>query len=228
MTQFEDNLHPRLRRTLDPRKSGSTVHRLRLKRFEIFREFIADLPRPVQVLDLGGEEVFWKQMGLVDPSDIRVTLLNRYLDTASGAAFTPYLGDATAMPEFEDQSFEVVFSNSVIEHVGDWEAQGRMAEESMRVGKRYFIQTPNKYFPIEPHFLVPFFQFYPLSLRVWLLQRFHLGWYPAIPDRETAREHIRSHRLLDRRELVKLFPGCRIFEEKIFGLTKSYIAMSPE
>lgn len=57
------------------------------------------------------------------------------------------------MKQFQDNEFDAVFSNSVIEHVGDYEAQRQMANEIMRVGKRYFVQTPNFYFPIEPHIL---------------------------------------------------------------------------
>ena len=63
------------------------------------------------------------------------------------------------MDFFKDKSFDAVFSNSVIEHVGTFEDQKMMANEVIRVTNFYFIQTPNLYFPIEPHFLVPFFQF---------------------------------------------------------------------
>ncbi len=225
MPEYEDELHPRLRRWINPRQRGTTTDRLRRRRFEVFLDFVADLPRPLRILDLGGEEVFWHRMGLTDPGQVRVTLLNRYPVPVQLDGFSAHLGDATAMPEFAGESFDIVFSNSVIEHVGNWEAQQRMADETMRVGRRYFVQTPNRYFPLEPHFLLPFFQFYPLWLRVWLMRRFHLGWYRPIPDLEVARRHILAHRLLSRAELVALFPGCRIYEEKVAGLTKSLAAM---
>jgi 2-polyprenyl-3-methyl-5-hydroxy-6-metoxy-1,4-benzoquinol methylase len=73
------------------------------------------------------------------------------------------------MPQFQNDEFDIVFSNSVIEHVGSYEEQNLMASEVRRVGKRYFIQTPNLFFPIEPHFLFPFFQFLPLDYRVTLI-----------------------------------------------------------
>ncbi|HWS70973.1 MAG TPA: class I SAM-dependent methyltransferase, partial [Thermoanaerobaculia bacterium] len=64
-------------------------------------------------------------------------------------------------------------SNSVLEHVADMPA---MAREIRRVGRRWYVQTPNRWFPVEPHFLVPFFQFLPIATRAWLLTRFDLGW----------------------------------------------------
>jgi hypothetical protein len=98
-----------------------------------------------------------------------------------------------------------------------------MAEEVRRVGKRYFVQTPNLYFPIEPHFVFPLFQFLPIWLRVWLVTHFDLGWYAKIPDRDRALKEVSSIRLLTKKKLRKLFPQARIFEEKYLGLTKSYI-----
>jgi hypothetical protein len=124
----------------------------------------------------------------------------------------------------DDRSFDIVFSNSVIEHVGDHHDQLRMAEEVRRVGKRYFVQTPNKYFPIEPHFLFPFFQFLPLGLRVRLMQNFHLGWFPKTPERQKAREIVTGIRLLDRCEFRSLFPDATIYDEKVLGITKSFVA----
>jgi 2-polyprenyl-3-methyl-5-hydroxy-6-metoxy-1,4-benzoquinol methylase len=79
------------------------------------------------------------------------------------------------MRQFRDHQFDVVYSNSVIEHVGDLDDMRRMAQEIQRVGKRYFLQTPNRYFPIEPHFVFPFFQFLPRPVQISLVQKFRLG-----------------------------------------------------
>ena len=76
----------------------------------------------------------------------------------------PDVGDAVDMPGISDGAFDVVFSNSVIEHVETYENQRRMAAEIRRVGRRYFVQTPNRHFPLEPHFLVPGFQLLPYPL----------------------------------------------------------------
>ena len=99
-----------------------------------------------------------------------------------------------------------------------------MAKEVRRVGKRYFVQTPNKYFPLEPHFLFPLFQFLPINIRVLLLQNFRLGWFSKTPDQAKAREIVESIRLLDKREFISLFPNAELYEEKTFGMTKSFVA----
>ena len=99
-----------------------------------------------------------------------------------------------------------------------------MAEEVRRVGKRYFVQTPNRYFPIEPHFLIPWFQFLPLTVKVFLIRDFNLGWYPKTRDRQKALARVTSINLLSRRELKALFPTARVYQEKFFGLTKSFVA----
>jgi hypothetical protein len=98
-----------------------------------------------------------------------------------------------------------------------------MAREVKRVGMRYFVQTPNKYFPIEPHFLFPCFQFLPVPVRTWLLQHFHLGWRGRVADPQAARASVNSVRLLTRAELTDLFPEASLFEEKLLGLTKSFV-----
>jgi len=87
-----------------------------------------------------------------------ITLVNLEPENASLPNTTSIAGDARKI-EAEDSRVDVVFSNSVIEHVGANQDQMQMAQEVRRVGKRYFIQTPNKYFPLEPHFLFPLFQF---------------------------------------------------------------------
>ncbi|MEO7648000.1 MAG: methyltransferase type 11, partial [Gemmatimonadaceae bacterium] len=123
-----------------------------------------------------------------------------------------------------DAEFDVVFSNSVIEHLGNFAAQMRMANEVRRVGKRYFIQTPNLFFPLEPHFLVPGFQFFPLGLRAWMVSSFDVGWYRRIPDLHQARAEVESVRLLSRTDLRRLFPEARIYKERFAGIVKSFVA----
>ncbi|MEH2169146.1 MAG: class I SAM-dependent methyltransferase [Nostoc sp.] len=127
------------------------------------------------------------------------------------------------MENFQSNEFDIVFSNSVIEHVGDYDRQCQMANEVMRVGKGYFVQTPNLFFPIEPHFVFPLFQFMPINLRVWLLTNFALGWYDKVTDKQLATRIATSIKLLNKRKFLNLFPGAKLYEEKFFGLTKSFI-----
>jgi hypothetical protein len=112
----------------------------------------------------------------------------------------------------------------VIEHVGGAADQKRMADEVQRVGRRYFVQTPNRYFPIEPHFLFPGFQFLPEAAQVFLLSHFRLGTYEIVRDRDYARTLVREIRLLSLSEFRRLFPQATIHRERLVGLTKSFIA----
>lgn len=207
----------------DNRNQNSLATKMRKKRTAFFEELLAPLEKPIRILDVGGTEQFWKMFAESD--DKLITLLNLEAASVSLSNCVSVEGDACHL-DFTDGSFDVVFSNSVIEHVGGYEDQAQMAKEACRVGKRYFVQTPNKYFPIEPHFVFPFYQFLPFSLRVWLLQNFNLGWFQKTPSKFDAEQIVSSIRLIDKREFSRLFPEAKIYEEKIFGLTKSFVAYS--
>ena len=120
--------------------------------------------------------------------------------------------------------FDIVFSNSVIEHVGGPDDWRRMADEIRRVGKSYFVQTPNRYFPIEPHYMFPFFQFLPLGVKAWLLENFALDWGGRAATHERALQLARGVELLPFREFSAMFPGAAIYRERVLGLTKSFTA----
>lgn len=214
----------RISKIVDNSDQTSYAAKLRRKRFRLFLELLVDIPKPVKVLDIGGTQRFWEVMGFINQPDVHITLLNLDRQEVNYDNFSSVIGDATNLTGIKDQEFNAVFSNSVIEHVGDYQQQKRMAQEVQRVGQRYFVQTPNYYFPIEPHFLFLGFQWLPLSTRTWLLQHFNLGWIPRIPEVEEAKKVVESTRLLRKKEFVALFPGATIYEEKFFGLTKSFIA----
>jgi hypothetical protein len=214
-----------IRTLADNSDTGSVATRMRRRRFQIFQSLLGTLNGQVEILDIGGTRQFWDLMLPNHPQNIRVTLLNIEHQETSGRQFVSAVGDARSMPQYGRESYDVVFSNSVIEHVGDYENQRRMANEIRRVGKRYFVQTPNKRFPLEPHFLFPFFQYLPLGTRAWLVNRFDVGWYRKIPDRDRARAEVESIQLLTRKRFAALFPGATIHDEKLFGLTKSFTAL---
>jgi SAM-dependent methyltransferase len=122
-------------------------------------------------------------------------------------------GDARALP-FEPDSFEIAYSNSLVEHLHP-DDRPRFAGEICRVAGRYWVQTPNRYFPIEPHVLLPGFQFLPAGARKRL-------WRLGMP--RTPYEPIE---LLGAAELRRLFPDAVILRERFAGLTKSLIAAGP-
>jgi hypothetical protein len=211
------------RSVADSRNAESFAMKLRRKRFALFNALLAPLPRPLSVLDVGGEQVFWERMGIAADSNLRFVIYNVFKDEVTHPNFTSMAGDARDMKEFADKQFDVVFSNSVIEHVGSYEQQSRMAGEVRRVGKRFFLQTPNRYFPVEPHFLFPFFQFLPVRLRVFLIRHLNITYSRKKWTEEEALEIVREIRLLTARELRAMFPGAAIHRERLLGLTKSFM-----
>jgi hypothetical protein len=216
------------KRFADNTNDQSVATRLRRKRFQILLTMLRDSLGPTSILDIGGTYNYWDLMtaGLSLDPQLHITLLNTESPPVPRPNFTALVGDGRALPQFADNQFDIVFSNSTIEHVGTFVDQRRMADEVRRLGRRYYIQTPNRYFPIEPHFVFPFFQFLPIALRVWLIQHFNLGWHSRIYDRQAALREVTSIRLLTGGEFAQLFPEATIFEEKFYGLVKSFVAYS--
>lgn len=195
---------------------------MRRKRFVCFERLISSLPRPLRVLDVGGTQEFWEKMAFVS-DDVQITVYNLSITPISYPGLISMVGDARNMREFADKEFDLVFSNSVIEHVGDISQQRQMAQEVQRVGKRYWVQTPNRSFPIEPHVLLPLFQFFPFGLKVFILTHYRSPWGWKIASEQEAKNYVRAIRLLTEKELRDLFPGAKIYKEKFFGLTKSFV-----
>jgi hypothetical protein len=209
--------------------AGSFSNRSRTRRFSHFADLVErlqrELDRPVSVLDVGGTNSFWELRGWAGRSDVRVTTANLIQEAQTHSNITPRVCDATDLSEFGDGAFDIVFSNSVIEHLRTYEAQSAMASEVRRVAPRYWVQTPNFWFPVEPHFLTPAWHWMPRRARIALLQRHRFGWRGPCPDPEVARMTVEEVRLMRRRELVRLFPEARLVEERFGPLVKSFVAV---
>jgi SAM-dependent methyltransferase len=112
---------------------------------------------------------------------------------------------------FGDDEFDIAFSNAVIEHVGSREDQRRFVHELCRVAPRVFVATPNRWFPVEVHTLVPF-----------------VHWLPRnASDRVFAALHRRDWHgveLLGGRELLGLFPEEAMPRVVDRGMTISVVA----
>ena len=121
-----------------------------------------------------------------------------------------------------------MFSNSVIEHVGDGATQSRFASEAMRVGRRFWVQTPNRWFPVEQHMLTPFVHLMPRVLSALIVRRFTVWQWthkPTEDRRQSYVEHfLRDIRLLTATDMRRLFPGAQIRKERFLLFTKSLIA----
>jgi hypothetical protein len=207
----------------NPRSLGFKFRAKRLQEFEsLFFNYFSG-KESIKILDLGGTDNFWQQSTLLEHPGLRITLLNLHLEQTSHPAIRSAQGDATNLQDYAEGSFDLVFSNSVIEHLYTLENQKKMASEIRRVGKTYFIQTPNAYFPVESHYALPFAQYYPKSLLFFVLTKTKLSRLTRWKA-DDARQYIEEIRLLNAREMSSLFPGSTLLKEKVMGLTKSITA----
>ena len=204
---------------------GSLSNRLRDRRFAIFERAVSALERPFKILDLGGTNQFWENRGWAGRDGVHVVIANLDLEERRHGNIEPVVADATDLRMFANRSFDLVFSNSVIEHLRTFDAQQAMASEIRRLSCRYWVQTPNYWFPIEPHFLFPGWQWLPQDLRVAIIRRRRIGWRGPVPELAQAREAVSEIRLLRRHELRHLFPDACIKAERFCGLVKSWIAV---
>ncbi len=174
------------------------------------------------VLDVGGAPGTWTSVR-VRP---KLTMLNVQRSTASPETLdvVEVVGDGRRLP-FPDQAFDVVFSNSVIEHVGGIEDQRLFAQEIMRVGRSFYVQTPNRWFLVEPHVLTPLVHYFPKGIRRRLLRNFTLWGLITRPSPEYVQGFVDSTRLITARELSEMFPRAELHRERVAGLTKSLMVV---
>ncbi|MFP3942314.1 MAG: class I SAM-dependent methyltransferase [Alphaproteobacteria bacterium] len=204
-----------------------TVNRFRRARGRILRRQIDTLRsrkgRDLHILDVGGRPGYWENIGV--DGIARIVLLNvsaaeverkRKFDL-----FENRIGDARDLRNFDDGSFDLVHSNSVIEHVGLWDDMCRMAAECMRVGAAGWVQTPAWEFPVEPHYRLPAVHWLAQPARRAALRLSKTYGKLAIRDR---RRHVDRINLLSGDEVRALFPGARIWVERFLLLPKSYVA----
>ena len=213
----------------NPRSVGS---RLRLRRMAHLMPLIESVFRQkgsVKILDVGGTSTYWGILSqdYLASRRVEITLLNLpgELHNSSSPPFSVVEGDACDVADFADNSFDLVHSNSVLEHVGDWVRMKAFAHEVKRLAPRYFVQTPNYWFPIEPHFMCPFFHWLPEPVRVRLLLRTGLGHYPRAESVDVAVSAVQGARLLNRSMLASLFPDATIVTERVALLAKSLMAV---
>lgn len=208
---------------LNPSSAFSINQYFRKKRFLFFLNLLKTIKsdRTIQILDIGGTETYWERMGFSSDETVHITLLNLELLQIRNSSFTSVQANACDLSRYPDDQFDIVFSNSVIEHLFTFENQQKMANEVRRVGKNFYVQTPNYYFPLEPHWLFPFFQFLPFNVRVFLTQNFSLGHHPKCKDKAAAIERVKEVQLLSEKQMKRLFPEGKVYRERFLGLTKS-------
>jgi SAM-dependent methyltransferase len=171
-----------------------------------------------KVIDLGGTTKFWVNF----PFPLDITIVN--LPGEAGPPIEQDLhkirvveGDACDVDFASDNSYDIAFSNSVIEHVGPEEKQEQLAREARRLAPRYWVQTPSIWFPIEAHNHMPFWWFYPEPAKAYFIER----WRRKVP---AWTEMIEGTTVLSKGALQAYFPEAKIITERYVGITKSYIA----
>jgi SAM-dependent methyltransferase len=180
----------------------------------------------MQIPDIGGYPWFWTESETA--MSFRITVLNTKFPPAAQdyrkAGIELVLGDATAL-DYADGAFDIVFSNSVVEHVGGFEKQVTFAKEVRRMGRGYWILTPAREFPIGPHLLAPFIHWLPRRMHSPWLVRHCTGWgVMQRPSKNEIQTILSEVRLLSGSEVRRLFPDATVFTERFFGLPKSYVA----
>lgn len=196
----------------------------RPRRKKAFMQLFPEVAQGAKVLDVGGTAGWWTQDF---PQKVNVSIVNIDDDLKQEVirhGFSFYQADGRALP-FEDKEFDLIFSNSVIEHVGDFSDQARFAGETMRCSRKLYLQTPNKWFPVEPHLMTVFVQWLPFKIARRMLRYCSLWGWIARPSQQQIDEFLLSTRLLTRSEMKQLFPNAEIKEEKFLGMTKSFIVI---
>ena len=183
----------------------------------------------VNIIDIGGTAAYWSIVPrkYLDRHRVTITIVNLPHPEVpkDHGPFKFVAGDGCDLVGFADQSFHIAHSNSVVEHVGDWTHMVRFAKELSRVATKWFIQTPNYWFPIEPHCMTPLFHWLPGPTRMWLVSHFQLGHWDQAKNMDEAVQIVDSARLLNKKMLQELFQEAQIQTERFLGMPKSFIAV---
>lgn len=215
---------------------ASLSQSFRAKRNVRLRELIAQIHRQrggVRILDLGGTVAYWRRVGtdFLREHGAHVEVLNRTSSELRAEGMIPDLfstsvGDACDLSHIKDSAFDLVHSNSVIEHVGSWSNMKAFAGEARRVANAYYIQTPYHWFPIDPHHpRSPLIHWLPRQVQARLLTGLPISHVGRIKTMDEAYSHIDHRSLLDGKQFTFLFPDAEIVSERVFGLTKSMVAV---
>jgi hypothetical protein len=201
--------------------------RTRAARWRLFAELFPDIER-LRVIDLGGTVEAWRRAP-VTPAHVTVLNLLEPGDSAD-PRLVPVTGDACAAREVLERAgaetrYDLVFSNSLLEHVGGHAQRSALAREAHALADRHWVQTPYRYFPVEPHWLFPGLQFLPLAARSKVAARWPLA-HSRPDDPATAMSEVQWTELVGVAELRAYFPTSQVHRERVAGLTKSITAVA--
>jgi len=177
------------------------------------------------ILDVGGTASNWELL----EARPAITLLNTHpVAAADRHSRFQYVEASGTDLDFPDASFDIAFSNSVIEHVGSRAAQRRFAAELLRVAREIWLQTPARRFFFEPHLLTPFIHFLPPRWQRRLARNFSVWGWLTRPSPDAVERMLAELNLLDAETLRGLFPGCELQRERFLGFTKAFVVVRTE
>lgn len=204
---------------------GSLGAQARMRRWEVFASTFPGIEQ-MRVIDLGGTVESWRRAPVQPRGVVVVNLLEPgETDTPS---LVPVLGDACRARAVLDDNgidpaFDLVFSNSLLEHVGGHANRSALASEVRALAPRHWVQTPYRFFPVEPHWVFPMMQFLPVAARARVATRWPLAHSRPESDAEALAE-VQWTELIGVTELRGYFPESQVVKERMGGLVKSIVA----
>ena len=204
-------------------------YKSRLKKLELFNKVMSPT-QDTKILDIGAEispmgnrglqlidSYSWKEnITATNISEDHISLINKHYPQIKTKA-----ADACNLP-WPDKSFDVIYCNAVIEHVGDFARQKKMASEIMRVGKRWFVTTPNRWYPFEFHMRLPFVTWLPGYAYLWCGKIVH---YNHISKKYVFWSKYEHLRLLSAGEMKECFSSSQIVKQKITFMPETIISI---
>ena len=201
----------------------------RTRKLELFNKLM-NPTKEMKILDIGAEinptneniiqfidSYSWNNnVSAINLSSEHISLIKQYYPEVDAR-----VGDACALP-WEDKHFDIVYSNAVIEHLGSFEKQKKMAAEIMRVGKSWFITTPNRWYPFEFHMRLPFV--------TWLPRNGYIRFGQLISYNRVERKYMTGIkrdglRLITAKELKHYFPSSRIIKQRVTFMAETLICV---
>jgi len=181
----------------------------------------------IKIVDLGGSEDYWINIfgiKFLKKINAKITIINIDNLKIKKTEIFDFLKQDACNSTFDDSYFDLAFSNSVIEHVGNFKKQILFAKEHLRLAKFYYCQTPNKSFFMDPHTFVPYFFYLNKNIQIFLLKNFSLGNYQKAKNNKEAKKIIKETQMLSFNDFKYLFAEKEITIEKFLFMNKSFIA----
>lgn len=201
----------------------------RIRKLELFNKLM-NPTKETRILDVGAEispnsecniqfiDCYpWKNnVSAINLSSEHISLIKQYYPEVDVR-----IGDACNLP-WENKHFDIVYSNAVIEHLENFERQKKMATEIMRVGKSWFVTTPNRWYPFEFHMRLPFV--------TWLPRNGYIRFGQVISYHHMKRKYMTgirhdSLRLMTAKDLKHCFPTSRIIKQRVTFMAETLICV---